>query len=174
MPNFNSGYDEGGYSASVTLESFMDDFNLNQSHWKNDANGLANRKANVGSFMVLGAALGCLLAIVINDYAGRLRAWQVSVVIYVTGSLIQIFSSGIYGLLLFARIWAGFGAGALTVIAPLYLSEIAPARTRGLIVSIYMVILLLIQALGGRLPSPCFQCLAKPLVKKKREREREE
>jgi len=36
----------------------------------------------------------------------------------------------------------------IVVIAPLYLSEIAPARTRGLVVSIYMVVLLFILALG--------------------------
>lgn len=80
---------------------------------------------------------------------------------------IQVFSSGIYGLLLFARIWSGLGAGALTVTTPMYLSEIgvfssqhtlalhlltyvllAPTRTRGLVVSVYMVILLAILALG--------------------------
>jgi MFS family permease len=98
--------------------------------------------------MVLGAAFGALAAVLVNDRLGRLRAWQLSIVIYIVGLFIQIFSSGIYGLLLFARIFSGLGAGALTVIAPLYLSEIAPARTRGLIVSVYMVLLLTILTLG--------------------------
>jgi MFS family permease len=98
--------------------------------------------------MVLGAAIGALAAVLVNDRLGRLRAWQLSTVIYIVGLFIQVFSSGIYGLLLFARIFSGLGAGALTVIAPLYLSEIAPARTRGLIVSVYMVLLLTILTLG--------------------------
>ncbi|CAI6091306.1 unnamed protein product [Clonostachys chloroleuca] len=51
----------------------------------------------------------------------------------------QIFASGIIGLLLFARIWAGLGAGILTVVSPLYLSEIAPTRSRGMVVTVYMV-----------------------------------
>jgi MFS family permease len=147
-PFFFLGYDEGGFSASVSLPSFKQDFNLVASHWKGNSSGLVNRSANITSFMVLGAAFGCLLAIFLNDRLGRLRSWQVSVIVYVIGTFIQIFSSGIYGLLLFARIFAGLGAGALTVIAPLYLSEIAPARTRGLVVSVYMVILLFILALG--------------------------
>jgi MFS family permease len=128
----------------------VNDFNLDPSNWKDDASGLANRIANINSFMVLGAALGALLAIGVNDYAGRLRSWQLSVVIYVTGSLVQIFSSGLYALLLTARIWAGVGAGALTVTAPLYLSEIAPTKTRGLVISIYMVVLLFTLASGTR------------------------
>lgn len=50
--------------------------------------------------------------------------------------------------MLFARIWGGLGAGGLTVVAPLYLSEIAPAKSRGMIVSIYMVLLLSFLTLG--------------------------
>jgi MFS family permease len=142
------GYDEGGFSASVNLPSFQQDYNLVKSNWTNDPTGLANRSANISSFMVLGAAFGALAAVLVNDRLGRLRAWQVSTVIYIVGAFIQVFSSGIYGLLLFARIFAGLGAGALTVIAPMYLSEIAPARTRGLIVSVYMVVLLAILSLG--------------------------
>ena len=60
----------------------------------------------------------------------------------------QAFSSGILGLMLFGRIWGGLGAGGLTVVAPLYLSEIAPARSRGMVVSIYMVVLLSFLTIG--------------------------
>lgn len=67
---------------------------------------------------------------------------------WMTGNLMQTFSSGILGLMLFGRIWGGIGAGGLTVVAPLYLSEIAPARSRGMVVSIYMVILLLFLTAG--------------------------
>lgn len=60
----------------------------------------------------------------------------------------QVFSSGIYGFILFSRLFSGLGAGGLTVTAPLYLSEIAPSKSRGMIVSIYMVILLSFLTLG--------------------------
>ncbi|OJI97147.1 hypothetical protein ASPVEDRAFT_121076 [Aspergillus versicolor CBS 583.65] len=142
------GYDEGGYSASVRLDSFMTDFNLLPSNWTNDQTGLANRTANITSFNILGAALGALISLDLNDRLGRLQSWRLSCVVWALGTLIQVFSSGIYGLLLFARIFGGLGAGALTVVTPLYLSEIAPARTRGLVVSIYMVVLLAVLSLG--------------------------
>ncbi|OJJ45730.1 hypothetical protein ASPZODRAFT_159978 [Penicilliopsis zonata CBS 506.65] len=142
------GYDEGGYSASVTLASFKNDFDLNASQWVHDATGLANRLANITSFNVLGAVFGALMALALNDRLGRLKTWRLAAIIWATGTFVQVFSSGIYGLLLFARVWGGLGAGMLTVVAPLYLSEVAPARTRGLVVGVYMVILLGILALG--------------------------
>lgn len=142
------GYDEGGYSASVSLPSFKSDFDLNKSHWTHDATGLANRKANISSFNVLGAALGALIVLDLNDRLGRLVAWRLACIVWAMGTFIQIFASGIYGLLLFSRIWGGLGAGGLTVTAPLYLTEIAPVKTRGLVVGVYMVFLLAFLATG--------------------------
>ena len=144
----HAGYDEGGFSASITLPSFVKDFGLTPSLWKHDASGLASRTADITSFGVLGAALGALIALAMADRFGRLRCWQFFVTLWASGLLMQIFSSGILGFLFFARIWGGFGAGGLTVVAPLYLSEIAPAKSRGMIISIFMVLLLSFLSLG--------------------------
>lgn len=130
------------------MKSFKQDFGLLPSLWEANPAGLASRKANISSFAVLGAAFGSLLALTLIDRLGRLRTWQLAVLVWATGTLVQIFSSGILGLILFARIWGGLGAGALTVVAPLYLSEIAPAKSRGMVVSIYMVILLSLLTVG--------------------------
>ena len=143
-----AGYDEGGYSASVKLTSFKTDFNLLSSNWTKDADGLANRQANITSFNVLGAAFGALAGLDLNDRLGRLWSWRLACVVWAIGTFMQIFASGIYGLLLFARIFGGLGAGLLTVTAPLYLSEVAPRATRGLSVGLYMVMLLATLAIG--------------------------
>lgn len=143
------GYDEGGFSASTSLDSFKNDYNLNESQWPDNASGLASRKANITSLGVLGAAFGSLLALAMTDRIGRLRSWRVLVSVYMSGYLMQVFSSGIYGFLLFARFWGGLGAGGLTVVAPLYLSEISPAKSRGMIVSTSMVFLLSFLSLGA-------------------------
>lgn len=119
-----TGYDEGGFSASVKLDSFKSDFNLLASNWTHDETGLANRTANITSFNVLGAAFGALFALDLNDRLGRIRSWRLACLVWASGLFIQIFSSGNYGLLLFSRIWGGLGAGSLTVVTPLYLSEI--------------------------------------------------
>ncbi|KGO39493.1 Major facilitator superfamily domain, general substrate transporter [Penicillium expansum] len=110
------GYDEGGYSASVSLPSFKSDYNLDK-HLGVDETELANRKANITSFNVLGAALGALIVLDLNDRLGRLMVWRLACIVWATGTLIQVFSS-------------------------------APARTRGLVVGIYMVFLLAFLAMG--------------------------
>lgn len=145
------GYDEGGFSASVGLKSFKADYNLDPAAWKDDPSGLASRKANISSFGVLGAAFGALFAVAVTDRFGRLRCWQGFVLTWAAGLFAQIFSSGIYGLILFARLLSGVGAGGLTVVAPLYLTEIAPARSRGMVVSAYMVVLLSFLMFGKHL-----------------------
>ncbi|TQS31933.1 hypothetical protein Golomagni_07769, partial [Golovinomyces magnicellulatus] len=116
--------------------------------WHGTSSELASRKANIASFAVLGAAFGSLFALGIIDRLGRLRTWQIFTVLWMSGFIITMFSSGILGLLLFARIWSGLGAGGLTVVATLFLSEIAPAKSRGAIVSVYMVVLLTALTLG--------------------------
>ena len=151
LADISIGYDEGGFSASVGLKSFQKDYNLIPANWKHDPSGLASRKANISSFGVLGAALGALLCLTLTDRLGRLRCWQIFVVTWTCGLLMQIFSCGIYGFILFARIFGGLGAGGLTVVAPLFLSEIAPAKSRGMVVGIYMVILLTTLTMGKSL-----------------------
>lgn len=145
------GYDEGGFSAATSLASFKNDYDLNDSQWAHDASGLANRKADITSLGVLGAAFGSLIALAMTDRIGRLRSWQMLALLYMSGYLMQILASGVYGFLLFARVWGGLGAGGLTVVGPLYLSEISPAKSRGMIVSISMVFLLSFLSLGTSL-----------------------
>jgi MFS family permease len=136
------GYDEGGFSASVTLPAFKKDYGLTKNLWTHNATGLANRTANISSFGVLGAAFGALIAFFLNDKLGRLWSYRLAIIVWASGILMQVFSSGIFSFLLFARVWGGLGAGGLTVIAPLFLSEIAPTKVRGMTVSMYMVVLL--------------------------------
>ena len=144
------GYDEGGYSSSVTLNSFKEDFNLVKSQWKHNPSGLANRTGNITSFGVLGAACGCIIALLLESARlGRLTVWRIGAITWASGLFVQMFSSGIFGLLLFGRIWGGLGAGALTVVTPIYLSEVTPARSRGWIVSLYMVFLLSFLSIGS-------------------------
>ncbi|KAJ4360066.1 uncharacterized protein N0V89_000625 [Didymosphaeria variabile] len=142
------GYDEGGFSASVTLPAFKADYGLNKNLWVGNATGLANRTANISSFGVLGAAFGAIIAYLLNDKVGRLWSYRIATMVWASGILMQVFSSGVFGFLLFARIWGGLGAGGLTVISPLFLSEIAPTKSRGMVTSMYMVVLLSFLSLG--------------------------
>lgn len=148
MPRLGVGYDEGGFAGAKDLPSFLIDFGLTPAQWRGTASELASRKANISSFGVLGAALGAIGSLYVTDRLGRLQAWRLFGLVWLSGFMITVFSSGITGLLLFARLWSGVGSGGLTVVTPLYLSEIARARNRGMIVSVYMVVLLTFLMLG--------------------------
>ncbi|EKV09070.1 MFS quinate transporter, putative [Penicillium digitatum PHI26] len=78
----SKGYDEGGYSASVSLPSFKSDYNLDK-HMGIDDTELANRKANISSFNVLGAALGALIVLDLNDRLGRLVVWRLACIVHI-------------------------------------------------------------------------------------------
>ncbi|KJZ76135.1 hypothetical protein HIM_04591 [Hirsutella minnesotensis 3608] len=142
------GYDEGGFAAVSKLDSFKRDFGLKSAQWKGPHSELLWLRSLVNSLGVLGAAAGAVIAIAITDRIGRLRAWQIFAVVWMTGFFATTFASGYVALLLVARIWGGLGAGGLTVVAPLYLTEISRTSTRGMIVSVYMVILLTFLMIG--------------------------
>ncbi|KAL4919632.1 hypothetical protein BDW62DRAFT_209583 [Aspergillus aurantiobrunneus] len=101
------GYDEGGFSASVELDSFKENFELLPKLWKDNSSGLADRKANISLFGVLGAAFGSLLALVLTDRIGRLRSWQVFIVLWASGVFIGTIVS-IYMVILLSFLTIGF------------------------------------------------------------------
>ncbi|KKP03610.1 hypothetical protein THAR02_04294 [Trichoderma harzianum] len=145
------GYDEGGFAAVADMPSFLHDLGLIGRHWEGRRHELIARKANITSFGVLGAAFGAIIALAITDKLGRLRTWQTFMAVWMTGFFITTFSSGIMGLLLFSRLFSGVGAGGLTVVAPLYLTEIARSKSRGMVVSVeqYRVVLCVPLIPGG-------------------------
>ncbi|KAL7945181.1 general substrate transporter [Trichoderma barbatum] len=136
------GYDEGGFAAVADMPSFLYDYGLLERQWDGTKHELVATRANITSFGVLGAAFGAILALAITDRLGRLQTWRIFMTIWMTGFFITTFSSGILGLLLFSRLFSGLGAGGLTVVAPMYLTEIARSKSRGMVVSMYMVLLL--------------------------------
>ena len=75
---------------------------------------------------------------------------------WIIGNLMQVFSSGVLGLMLFARLFTGMAAGGGTVVVPLYLSEIARPKSRGAVVSVYIVVNL-VALLSGSMhcATPC-------------------
>ncbi|KAL7821945.1 general substrate transporter [Trichoderma gracile] len=136
------GYDEGGFAAVADMPSFLHDYGLLERQWTGSKHDLVQLKANITSFNVLGAAFGAILALLVTDRIGRLRTWQFFMATWMSGFFITTFASGILGLLLFSRLLSGLGAGGLTVVAPVYLTEIARSKSRGMVVSVYMVFLL--------------------------------
>lgn len=85
----------------------------------------------LSSIFVLGGLLGALVAGPGSTAYGRLRSMRVTSAFFILGSAIDTFA-GTVPIMSTGRFFAGIGAGASTVIVPLYISEVAPPKERGL------------------------------------------
>ena len=95
---------------------------------------------NVAS-MLLGCAAGAFFAGRLSDLFGRRNMMMLAAVFF----LISAWGSGIAGssgTFIFFRIIGGLAVGAASVMAPAYISEIAPARLRGGLASLQQIAIL--------------------------------
>ena len=90
---------------------------------------------------VLGGGLfGTLIAGYLADKIGRRPVIMIACLLFFLG-ISTLLSSNHYNTILAARLLLGLGVGVITVIIPLYLSEIAPAHMRGKSVTIFQLFL---------------------------------
>ncbi|KAI1632643.1 general substrate transporter [Biscogniauxia mediterranea] len=86
--------------------------------------------AVVSSMFTLGGFAGALASGPVSSSKGRLLAMQLTSLFFVAGSLVETLGASM-SMMAVGRVFSGVGAGAATVIVPLYISEVAPPRERG-------------------------------------------
>ncbi|KAI0017419.1 general substrate transporter [Xylariomycetidae sp. FL0641] len=86
--------------------------------------------AVVSSMFTLGGLFGALAGGPISSARGRVFAMRLTSLFFVIGSLIETLGVSI-AMMSIGRVFSGVGAGAATVIVPIYISEVAPPRERG-------------------------------------------
>ncbi|RDW80393.1 general substrate transporter-7 [Coleophoma crateriformis] len=96
----------------------------------------ASTKSTITSVLSAGTFFGALIAGDLADWFGRRTTVVVGCVVFIVGVILQTASTGL-GLLVAGRLIAGFGVGFVSAIIILYMSEIAPKKVRGAIVSGY-------------------------------------
>lgn len=87
--------------------------------------------AVVSSMFTLGGLIGALTSGPLASARGRLFAMRLTSIFFAVGSLIESLAASI-AVMSIGRVLAGLGAGAATVIVPLYISEVAPPAERGM------------------------------------------
>lgn len=92
----------------------------------------------ITSWVTLGAMGGALVAGALADRLGRRATIIVASILFTIGALVEAFAPGSL-VLVVGRLIVGFGVGVASVAAPLYASEMAPARLRGRFVSLYQL-----------------------------------
>ena len=120
------GYDQGVVSIVLVMDQFIAVFP--QVSEKSSSAGFD--KGLLTAMIELGALIGALNQGWIADKISRKYSIIVAVVIFTVGSALQTGSIS-YAMLVVARLIGGIGIGMLSMVAPLYISEISPPEIRG-------------------------------------------
>jgi SP family arabinose:H+ symporter-like MFS transporter len=88
------------------------------------------------SIALIGTILGALMGSIPSERWGRKKTLIFIAVLYLLASIGTALATNWYIFLLF-RLVGGFGVGASSVTAPIYISEISPAKSRGRLVALF-------------------------------------
>lgn len=94
----------------------------------------------VVSSMMFGATFGTIFSGWISTKVGRKKSLLTGAILFVVGSLLSAYSPNLESLIA-ARVLLGLAVGIASYTAPLYLSEIAPEKIRGSMISLYQLMI---------------------------------
>lgn len=97
----------------------------------------SSTKSLMTSILSAGTFFGALIAGDVADYIGRRPTIILGCLVFCVGCILQIASTNQEVLFVFGRLIAGGGVGFISAIIILYMSEIAPKKIRGALVSGY-------------------------------------
>lgn len=96
----------------------------------------------------LGAFVGCFLAWPITARFGRKKALMLFSAVFCLGAAIQTINTHSLAAFYVARVIAGLGLGAATVVVPMFSSEMVPKELRGQIGSFFQLFFTLVCCQG--------------------------
>ena len=108
----------------------------------------------VVSSMMFGAAVGAVGSGWLSFRLGRKKSLMIGAILFVAGSLFSAAAPNVE-VLLVSRVLLGLAVGVASYTAPLYLSEIAPEKIRGSMISMYQL-MITIGILGAYLSDTAF------------------
>ncbi|WWC72683.1 uncharacterized protein I206_106647 [Kwoniella pini CBS 10737] len=119
------GYDQGVMSGIITGPYFKAYFNQ----------PTAGTVGNMVAVLEIGAFITSLAAAHLADNYGRRMTLRSGAFVFTLGGAIQTWCIGLKSMIL-GRVISGFGVGMLSMVVPIYQSEISPASHRGLLGSV--------------------------------------
>lgn len=122
---FLFGYDAAVISGTIVKVTLLFHLDAVQQGWY------------VGCALI-GSIIGVFFAGILSDRFGRKKAMFISAVLFLA-SAIGCAVSGDFTQLILARMIGGVGIGVISIVSPLYISEISVAKYRGRLVSLYQL-----------------------------------
>lgn len=135
------GWDTGTISGFVNMPEFIHRFGQisgEGTYYLSKA-----RTGLMVSIFNIGCALGGVTLGKTADMYGRKIGLMITMVVYIVGIIIQIASVKSWVQYFIGRIIAGLAVGAVSVLAPMFISETAPKAIRGALVSMYQLMITL-------------------------------
>ncbi|KAK4964412.1 hypothetical protein LTR66_012300 [Elasticomyces elasticus] len=132
------GYDSGYISGVLGMAFFKKEFGHPVPTSIDETGFLysTSNKSLIVSILSAGTFFGALFAGALADWIGRRMTIIIGCIVFSVGVILQVASTSV-GLLVPGRLIAGVGVGFVSAINILYMSEVAPRKVRGAIVSGY-------------------------------------
>ncbi|TGO31160.1 hypothetical protein BPAE_0001g00540 [Botrytis paeoniae] len=127
------GYDQGVVSVVLVMESFVLDFPRIGPHSSGFWKGILTAMIELGAFF------GALNQSWIADKYSRKYSIIIAVIIFLLGSVLQTAAVN-FNMLIVARLVGGIGIGMLSMVTPIYISEIAPPEIQELSIVVGIVV----------------------------------
>ncbi|BEG97769.1 sugar porter family MFS transporter [Bacteroides sedimenti] len=125
LGGFLFGYDTAVISGTITQVTSIFSLDPIQQGWY------------VGCALI-GSIFGVLFAGVLSDKFGRKKTMILSAVLFSVSGIGCAISANFYELVVY-RVIGGIGIGVVSIISPLYISEVSVAKYRGRLVSLYQL-----------------------------------
>jgi SP family arabinose:H+ symporter-like MFS transporter len=122
---FLFGYDTAVISGTISKVGDLFHLDSIQQGW-------------LGSSAIIGSIAGALCAGFISDYFGRKKTMLIAAILFIVSGF-GCALSGSFSQLIIWRIVGGIGIGVVSVVSPIYISEIAITKFRGLLVAFYQL-----------------------------------
>ena len=87
---------------------------------------------------LIGSIIGVLVAGMLSDFLGRKKTMLIAALMFSISAIGCAVSADFTQLVIY-RIIGGFGIGIVSIVSPIYISEVSPARVRGTMVSFYQL-----------------------------------
>ena len=87
---------------------------------------------------LIGSILGVSVAGMLSDFLGRKKTMLISALMFSVSAIGCAVCQGFTDLVIY-RMIGGFGIGVVSIVSPIYISEVAPAEKRGTLVSLYQL-----------------------------------
>lgn len=132
------GYDTGTINGILAMESFKDHFNSGYRDEFGHFDMSPREVSLIVAMLSAGTVLGALMSAPAGDRWGRRYSLVGAIGVFCIGAIFQVCAENVATLTV-GRGVAGIGVGTVSVLVPLYQSEMAPKWVRGTLVCAYQL-----------------------------------